>query len=194
EPSASTRNQRYSTISSFYRFAREFTTTGEDGRPTALFQRPLPTAGFRTSAPEIDYHALSEEELLAFFAAIPTTTVIGLRDRSLFLTYFWTARRAIEIASMRRGDIQKSIIVEGRQRRPGWVYHFRGKGRSAVEDVAELPGAAKAVIDTYLEASGRIRTICATDYVWVGTGKQTPLTPNAINWHIKGYSRGAGID
>src|SRR5436305_13490190 len=87
EPAAaSTQNGRLTALASFYRFA---STYDVDGVP--LFTGQLPTVGFPYLAPDITYRAMSADELTRFFAVIPHDTIIGLRDRALFLAYFWTA-------------------------------------------------------------------------------------------------------
>jgi integrase len=139
-PSTAPMNQRLSILSSFYKFAATFTVAGPDGRPQPLLKVPSPTTGIRRGRPDRTYRALSEEELDRFFSVIPTDTVKGLRDRAIFLLYFWTARRREEIARLRWGDIEEGIIVEeGGKRREGWHYRFHGKGKSGQEDIAELP-------------------------------------------------------
>ena len=105
-------NQRLAILSSFYAFASTFTITGPDGRPQVLLQRPSPTLGLRHKRPERTYRAFSEDELDRFFSVIPTDTVKGLRDRAIFLLYFWTARRREEIARLRWGDIEQATIVD----------------------------------------------------------------------------------
>ena len=83
-----------------------------DGRPRPLMQTPSPTLGLRHRRPDRSYRAFTDEELDRFFEVIPTDTVKGLRDRAIFLLYFWTARRREEIARLRWGDIEQGIIVE----------------------------------------------------------------------------------
>jgi len=209
-PSTATINQRLSIIASFYKFAATFTIPGPDGRPRALLQTPSPTLGLRHGRPERIYRAFSDEELDRFFAVIPTDSVQGLRDRAIFLLYFWTARRREEIARLRWGDIEQGIIVEeGGRRRQGWRYHFRGKGKGGQEDIAELPTPAKIAIDSYLVAARRMKTIQPEDPLFVAIGPEqgggkpgvtlppdnhTPLTSSTIAKTLKKYARLAGVD
>jgi len=209
-PTTATINQRLSIIASFYRFAATFTITGPDGRPQTLLRTPSPTLGIRQGRPDRVYRALSDEELDRFFAVIPTDTIKGLRDRAIFLLYFWTARRREEIARLRWGDIEHGVIVEpGGRRRQGWRYHFHGKGKGGQEDIAELPGPAKVAIDRYLVAARRMQTITPDDPLFVAIGpeqgggkrgvslprdERTPLTSHAIAYALKTYAKLAGID
>jgi hypothetical protein len=81
-------------------------------------------------------------------------TVKGLRDRAIFLLYFWTARRREEIARLHWGDIEQATIVdEFGGRKQGWRYRFYGKVKGGQQDMAELPMPAKIAIDRYLRAA-----------------------------------------
>lgn len=204
--STSTKNQRMAAISSFYRFAAGYTVTGPDGRPTPLFQGSNPIFGLRYGKRPYTYSAFTQEELDRFFAAIPADSVKGLRDRAIFLTYFWTARRREEIARLRWGDIDRGIIVdENGNRRQCWRYRFTSKGRSTEQQLAELPVPAKEAIDRYLSAAGRMATISANDAIFLplasprggGSQSQHPekhLSGNSIAVIFKTYAKAAGLD
>jgi len=209
-PSTATMNQRLAILSSFYRFAATFTIPGPDGRPQPLLQTTSPTLGLRHKRPDRSYRAFSDEELDRFFDVIPTDTVKGLRDRAIFLLYFWTARRREEIARLRWGDIEQTTFVDAQgQRRPGWRYRFYGKGKRGEEDMAELPAPAKQAIDRYLVAARRMKAMRPEDPLFVAIGPEqgggkrgvtlppddhTPLTSRAIAYALKQYARQAGIE
>ena len=209
-PATATMNQRLAILSSFYKFAGTFTIPGPDGRPRPLLQTPSPTLGLRHRRPDRTYRAFSEQELDRFFDVIPTDTVKGLRDRAIFLLYFWTARRREEIARLRWGDLEQTTFVdEGGQRRRGWRYRFYGKGKRGEEDWAELPGPAKQAIDRYLIAARRMKTMRSEDPLFIAIGPEqgggkpgvtlppddhTPLTSRTIAHTLKQYARLAGID
>ena len=193
-PRNATINQRITIVSSFYNYAATYTVPGQDGKPTPLLQRPSPTIGIKMTRPDRAYRALSYEELKRFFAVIPKDTIRGLRDRALFLTYFWTARRRSEIMRLRWGDIERSTIVDqDGTRREGWLYHFYGKGHSTEEDVAELPGPAKAAIDEYLIASGRMATMMPDSPIFL-TRRKTAMGSSHIAATLKFYAEQAGLD
>jgi site-specific recombinase XerD len=209
-PATATVNQRLAILSSFYKFAATFTVPGPDGRPRPLLQTPSPTLGLRHNRPDRTYRAFSDEELDRFFDVIPTDTVKGLRDRAIFLLYFWTARRREEIARLRWGDIVQTTFADDRGgRRQGWRYRFFGKGRHGQEDWAELPGPAKQAIDRYLVAARRMKSMHSGDPLFVAIGPKqgggkpgvtlppddhTSLTSRAIAHALKQYARQAGID
>ena len=194
-PAVSTVNQRLSALRSFYSYAATYTIEGADGHPVAILRHPAPTSGFRHGRADRVYRAMSYEEFTQFFAVIPKDTSLGLRDRSIFLFYFWTARRRAEIQRLTWGDIEQGTIIdEGGSRRVGWLYHFRNKGSSTQDDVAELPQAAKVALDKYLIASGRMATIQATDPLFVAEGSNRPLSFVAIFKAMKKYLKAAGLD
>ena len=194
-PAVSTVNQRLSALRSFYSYAASYTIEGPDGHPVAILRRPAPTGGFKHGRADRVYRAMSYEEFTQFFAVIPKDTPLGLRDRSLFLLYFWTARRRAEIQRLTWGDVERGTIIdEGGSRRIGWLYHFRNKGSSTQDDVAELPEAAKIALDKYLVASGRMATIQPQDPLFVAEGSDTPLSFVAIFKRMKMYLKAAGLD
>lgn len=209
-PSIATINQRLAILSSFYHFASTFTITGLDGRAQLLLQSPIPTLGLQRKKPDRVYRAFSDDELDRFFEVIPTDTMMGLRDRAIFLLYFWTARRREEIARLRWGDLEQATIVdEYGRRRQGWRYRFHGKGKSGQQDIAELPEPAKLAIDGYLAAARRLQHMRPDDPLFVALGPEQgggkpgislpanewqPLTSHAIARALKKYARLAGID
>jgi site-specific recombinase XerD len=190
---ASCKNARRSIISSFYRFASGYEIDG-----TPLFARPLPTLGLPHLKPAVAYHALNIDGLERLFAAIPTDTVKGLRDRALFLTYFWTARRRSELIDLRWHDIQPAII-EGRETH---TYQYRAKGTSRTVRTAELPMPAYQAVMRYLEMSGRIGHLQPDSPIFVsvhpGQGYKDsrtnmPLNRDYANKQLKIYCRLAGL-
>src|SRR5258708_6426343 len=196
-----TRNLRLTVLSSFYQYAATYTIASPDGQLVPLLQRPAPTIGVARGRPNRSYKAMSYEELQKFFSCIPRSTTQGLRDRALFLTFWWTARRSSEILNLRWRDIEKTTFVErDGTRRSAFQYRFHSKGHSTEEDVAELPALAKAAIDEYLLTSGRLATIRPEDYVFAGTRNMPqrrggkPMGSAHFNKTIKRYRLLAGLD
>jgi integrase len=204
-PSVATMNLRLVVLRSFYAYAATYLILGPDGSLHPLLQVPAPTIGVRRGKPRRVYPSLSYEEMERLFSVIPTDTVVGLRDRALFLMYFWTARRRSEIARLRWKDIEPTTFVDSHGRpRPGWLYRFYGKGDGQQQDSAELPTPAKEALDHYLIASGRMETITPDDPIFVALkppygggfpaqGTQ-PLNGGCIAKILKDYAQAAGID
>ncbi len=199
--SVSTKNQRLAILASFYKFASTFTVE-VDGQPKAILQRLPPTAGFTYGKPERHYRAFSYDEMERFFAVIPDT-IQGLRDRAVFLLYFWTARRREEIARLRWDDLEQTIFLEDGKPRTGWLYRFYGKGTSTQQDSAEMPEAAMLALLRYLDQSGRLNNMMPDSPLFLSlpprhggnfrnVGKA--LSGHAMNEQLKYYARQAGLD
>ncbi len=194
-PSISTVNIRLLAIKGLYDFAALYTIEGTDGKPQALFVGTNPALGFTYGKPKRAYRVLSHDELDALFSVIPTGTVKGLRDRAIFLFYFWTARRREEVARLRWGNLSYGPIMDETGVHMGYLYTFRGKGHSEQDDIAELPALAKAALDKYLIASGRMEHMTADSplFVPIKGDMSKPLDTCTIAKHLKAYARSAGL-
>lgn len=190
--SVSTRNSRLTALSRFYRFAADYEV---DGAP--LFPGTPPTAGIHHLKPDIRYRAMNTAELLRFFAAIPTDTLKGIRDRAIYLCYFWSARRRSEIARLTYGDLEPATFSDGQgQLRAAHVYHYTGKGHARQVKTKELPAQAWAAVDAYLIASGRKETIAPSDPLFrsVYRKRKSGLTGTWLNKQFKEYVAKASLD
>jgi integrase len=200
--SIATKNQRLAILASFYKFAANY-SVDVDGDPAFLLQRPPPTRGFTYGKPERHYRAFSYQEMERFFAVIPGDTIQGLRDRAVFLLYFWSARRRSEIARLRWGDLEQTVFLEDGTQRVGWLYRFYGKGRSTQQDSAEMPEPAMLALLRYLDQSGRLNEMMPESPLFLSlpprhggnyrnVGKA--LSGHAMNEQLKYYARLAGLD
>jgi site-specific recombinase XerD len=189
---AGTRNQRLMCLSSFYRFSSTYIMNGEP-----LLKTIPPTFGLKYLKVGSSPHALSGEEVKQFFAVIPQDSIRGLRDRAIFLFFFWTGRRRSEIARLCWQDIEQVIIVDpDNSRRPGTVYRFIAKGRSREVQRAELPTPAWNALERYLEASGRLEYMQASDSLFTSTRPSQHhqgLTGDYFNTEMKQYCKLAGL-
>lgn len=203
EVAPGTINNRLSILRSFYHYAAGYTIDRGAG-PVPLLQQMAPTAGLdHLRVPRKPHRALATDNLRRFFAAIPKDTVQGKRDRALFLTYFYTARRREEIVRLRWGDISEGVVLDGQARRKAHIYTFYGKGYSRQADSAEMPEPAYNAIVTYLQADGRLGTIAPNDPIFVtmpdykgakGHDPHRHLRAQSV-WHLaKQYAKRAGLD
>ncbi len=199
EVTASTKNQRRAILSSFYHFASSYELP--DGTP--LFTGILPTAGMHSLKPEVSILSMSEDDLTRFFAAIPTNTLKGVRDRALFFLYFLTSRRRSELCFLRWHDIEATTIIDDDgTRHEGHVYRYRGKGSSREVKAKELPESGWTALTHYLEQAGRLATMQPNDYLFVsvhpGQGRQSsepaPLHKAYITREFKRYVTLADLD
>lgn len=185
--------RRLAVLSSFYTFAcRQIVGHDEQGRP-------IPLCAYNPAAaverPRVDPYrqarGLSADGARRLLAAIPRDTPLGLRDHALLSFYLYTGRRREEVARLRWGDIEEGD--DGR-----WLFRYRGKGGKS--GLRELPFPAARALLTYLDATGRRRTIRPDDPLWLPHGeggvKRTDgaLTSNAVWRRLKRYARLAGLD
>jgi site-specific recombinase XerD len=199
--STGTRNGYLSILNSFYAYSAAYSVVNtETGELESLMSRMSPTSGLKSQKREQPpYKSLNSSELSRFFDQIPLDTLRGIRDRAIFKTLFFTARRVSEIASLKFGDLQETIVFDANgTRRVSTIYHFRGKGRKMIDDTAELAKPAKEAIDWYLLASGRIDDIKASDPLFVGDeahgGGGKTMRVASIWYNCKKYAKLAGLD
>jgi integrase len=204
QPAAiATINSRVSAIRTFYDFASAYTISGPDEEPTPLFNRSNPTAGIRHGQPAQVYKSLSIPEIKKFFASIPND-LMGLRDRSWAWTLLLTCRRRSEITALRWGSIEYGMITDEQgDSHEGFLYHFRGKGRQAIDDVAELPAKAMEEIRAYLQADGRWEKMTPESPIWASIGPEIggnvrpgevrPFSAKGMAQRLKIYARAADI-
>jgi integrase/recombinase XerD len=197
--SASAKCQRLCVLRSFYTFASSWQAGDE-----MLFQKANPTTGIVYPKREVHPHALSLDEFQQLLAVIPTTTAKGLRDKALFLLYWWLGRRRSELYRLQFQDIQATIIVDADgTRRSGYTYTYTGKGKARQPIIKEFPLPCWTILHTYLERSGRLQTIHPQDFLFVsshpGQGRKDGLTNVPLNHHyvntlFRAYAKQAGLD
>jgi site-specific recombinase XerD len=204
-PSAGFRNNRLATINSFYRFASNYTITGNDGRPAPLFAGENPCQGLKSAHAKMAPRFLEEETLRRFFAAIPRDTVIGCRDYALMLFYFTTLRRREEVARLLWRDIYPATFSDGNGgRRSGYAFTFYGKGERLKADSQELLPECYEALVHYLTISGRLATMepdsplflsepLNPETGWPPRDPYRPLQGQSIWQRVKFYARHAGI-
>jgi len=204
-PSLRTKAKRRDVLSSLYTYAAQFTVIDSSGNIVPLYRYANPTLGIKLSkvAHEFRRRAFTASDLARFFAAIPTDTLHGIRDRAIFLTYFLTARRREEIIRLRYEDIYDGVVIdENGTSRSAHLYRFIGKGKAGAYDEAELPDMAYRAIMRYLDVSGRLRTIEPDDFLFTSIGRwpTSPVDPfshvpsHVIYRVMKKYARAAGLD
>lgn len=198
-PKPGTRNGRLTKIRSFYKFASRYRvpapTPKNPKRTRILLQADDPTADIELAETQGAKKTMTDDEVERFFKAIDASTVQGMRDKCLFLFYFWLGRRKTSVLRLRWGDLEKTTIIENGIRRQGWIYHFREKG--AQEGFAELPPPLPDMLDAYLTISGRKEGMTKESPLFVGTMNcdgSNPLDGRTADHLFRKYAKMADID
>jgi integrase/recombinase XerD len=187
---------RLSALSSYYTYLQR---PQADGRP---LQEHNPVQGVERGDLDVSPYErarkLSAGEFRSILAQIDTGTVMGARDRAMFLFYVLCARRRSEVVNLRGGDLR----VESEKA----VYRVRLKGGRV--KWKELPPPVWEAIRHYLELSGRTLTDDSPVFVatvdngaylrdYYGTPKaegEEPLTGTAVSQALKRCAARAGLD
>lgn len=139
------------------------------GRETFLVERnPVDRVTRAHIDPYDKAEGLTKEEVYALLRKIDRTTVTGLRDFALIVTYVATGRRSTEIASLRWGDLSEKNGVR--------FYAWSGKGGKSGTN--ELALYAYEAIVGYLRAAGRLETMTADEYIFRALSDAAMRLPN----------------
>lgn len=187
-PSPYTYNHKLGVLQSFYGFASTYMVPfRKSKRP--LFRDVSPTNGAKPLTTHQVDRTLTEEQMHQLLAVIPRDTLRGLRDRAIVLFYFWTGRRKAEIIRLLWRDLE----FKNNQ----WIYHFKGKGHRSRDDKDVLDPHAKAALDEYLRADGRLDTMQPDDPLFLPMRwrhEVKAMAPTSVDKILYKYWQAAGID
>lgn len=192
-PAAGTRNVRLCAIRSFYTFAADYDVPSRSTtRP--LMHTPDPTRHIELLKTGGAKKTMTDDEVQRFFSVIPQDTAQGLRDRALFLSFFWSGRRMAEIINLRWGDFQATTFTENGHQRQGYLYNWRGKGKHG-RSVAEMPPDAMAAIHAYVASMGH--ALAPGDYLFTGltarANQGEAIYCATVDYLFRRYAKKAGI-
>ncbi len=195
--------QYVAAISSFYEYARdEYEVRMPDGRVVSLHDSN--PAASKSLRPQVKAYGkatyLASDEARALLQAIKRTTVQGLRDYALFLTYLATGRRNSEVRNLRWGDFEDS----------GGRLYYRWSGKGKEDQRYEMPLRVWEAIKAWLKAAGRLETMQEEDYIFTALSDLAgrlptvqaerwdpfaqPLSMRQVGALLKKYARKAGLD
>jgi integrase/recombinase XerD len=190
--SGCTRNLSLSAVSSFYTYVcTEYTTVNSEG-----IERPLHTfnpAGGKSLRAKVNPYgkaeALTTGEVQALLAAIPRSTLLGLRDYALILAYLYTGRRNTEMRKLKWGSIE----------RVGNAYWYTWSGKGKHNQRYEMPLPVYQAITTFLKAAGMMTTIQPDGYIFVAVASANgkpgqPISMREVGRIVKKYAAAAGLD
>jgi site-specific recombinase XerD len=195
--------QYVAAISSFYVYARDdYEVRLPDGRAVPLHDaNPAASKSLRPAVKAYGKATyLASDEARALLQAIKRTTVQGLRDYALFLTYLATGRRNSEVRNLKWGDFQDS----------GGRLYYRWSGKGKEDQRFEMPLRVWQAIEAWLKAAGRLSTMQDGDYIFTAISELAgrlptvqaeswdpfaqPLSMRQVGALLKKYARKAGLD
>ena len=203
--SEATINLRLAALSSLFEFAcyKFVMTDARTGREVPLAERnPVRRVDRAAVSPYEKSSYLGVDEVRALLRACDRSTVVGLRDYALIVSYIYTGRRSSEIRTLRWGDL--------RQEGGRWWYEWHGKGGKSRRD--ELPLPVYQAITTYLQAAGRLDGMEEESVIFTalsrvaerlpsvverglqdGNGSGSALSSSFVNRVVKKCARRAGL-
>lgn len=197
--SEATINLRLAALSSLFEFAcnKFVLMDARTGREVPLAQRnPVRRVERAAVSPYEKSSYLGVDEVRALLRACDRSTVVGLRDYALIVSYIYTGRRSSEVRTLRWGDIREE---GGRV----W-YEWKGKGGKGRRD--ELPLPVYQAITAYLEAAGRLDGMEEGSFVFTAlskvaerlptvndSGHPRALSSSFVNRIVKKCARRAGL-
>ncbi len=203
EPSPQTKNARRAALASFYAYAADFQIVGDDKRLYPLMHTLPPTRGVRSEKTAPAHRLISEKDIVALFKTIPSTTAIGIRDRTLFLCYLYLGRRNRELRLLWQDIEPYTFTNKDGDAYEGYRYRYQAKGKPGWQ-YAELMREVYGQIVWYLTATDRLDSIKPGDGIFVqhfmtpdgklvGFAKE-PLSSSSIRHILKKYARAASLD
>ena len=186
---AQTISQRLAAIGSFFSYAGSVYTieTAEGEEIPLTSSNPVKSVPRPKRQLWANTFFLNADECKQLLAAIDRSTIVGMRNYAMILSYLIMGRRNSELRKLRWRDLVK-------QDKRIW-YTWGGKGKEG--ERFEMPGAAYDAIKAYLEAAGRLKTIQPDDYIFVSSLRKDSAKPISIreaNRMLKVYARAAGLD
>ncbi len=162
-----------------------------------------PTRGVRSEKTAPAHRLISEKDIVALFKTIPSTTAIGIRDRTLFLCYLYLGRRNRELRLLWQDIEPYTFTNKDGDAYEGYRYRYQAKGKPGWQ-YAELMREVYGQIVWYLTATDRLDSIKPGDGIFVqhfmtpdgklvGFAKE-PLSSSSIRHILKKYARAASLE
>lgn len=147
-------NMRLGILSSFYRYVLRMGFEGFEQNPITRVERaPVPLYA--------NVHALAYRDVKRQLAAIDTSDLAGMRDKTLLMLALTTGRRLSEIAGMRREHLSADGLIVT-------ITFPRAKGGKVMRD--ELTRSMSAMLNDYLRALDASGMRHDPQAIWVALG------------------------
>lgn len=179
--------RKLSALSSLYKWLMKY----EDNYSDMKLIKYNPFANVKDEKPAITNKTtefLTEEEARDLLASIDTSTVVGLRNKTILALAFTTALRKSEMINIRLRDIKTYDRYE--------VIEVKRKGGK--RDLVKLQPKVKEMINLYLDATHRSFEDNADAYLFIGHStnhrNKEKLDPSTLNYMLNKLCKDAGLN
>lgn len=185
--SSATINRKISSLSALYKWLMKY----EDNYSDIKIIKFNPFANVKEEKPTITNKVtefLTEDEARILIGSIDTSTILGLRNKTILALALTTALRKSEIINIKISHITKYGDYD--------VIEVRRKGGKA--DLVKIQPKVKELIDEYLHTTNRTKEKNGNEYLFVGHGtnkrNNEKLDPSTLNYMIKKVALECGIN
>ncbi len=185
--SSATINRKISSLSALYKWLMKY----EDNYSDTRIIKFNPFANVKDEKPVVTNKItefLTEEECKVLLASIDTSTVLGLRNKTIMALALTTALRKSEIINIKICDVKKYAQYD--------VVEVIRKGGK--RDLAKLQPKVKILMEEYIFATKRSEEKYNNTYLFIGHSSNNrngeKLDPSALNYMIKKICENCGIN
>lgn len=185
--SSATINRKISSLSALYKWLMKY----QDNYTGFQILKYNPFGNLKEEKPvinNVETEFLTEEECRTLLNSIDSSTILGLRNKTILSLALTTALRKSEIINIK---IKNIIKYNGYD-----VIQVIRKGNKA--DLVKLQPKVKEMIDEYIVSSGRNMDRDKEQYLFIGhstnNNNKEKLDPSTLNYMIKSVCKGANIN
>lgn len=184
---SATINRKISSLSALYKWLMKY----EDNYSDIRLLKFNPFANVKEEKPVISNKItefLTEEEAKILIGSIDTSTVLGLRNKTILALALTTALRKSEMINIKISHVTKYGNYD--------VIEVTRKGGK--KDLVKVQPKIKELIDEYLRVTDRSADFNGDEYLFVGHGinkrNNEKLDPSTLNYMIKKVAMDCGIN
>lgn len=185
--SSATINRKVSSLSALYKWLMKY----EDNYSDIRLIKFNPFANVKDEKPVITSKVtefLTEEEAKMLIGSIDTSTILGLRNKTILALALTTALRKSEMINIKINHVTKYGDYD--------VIEVTRKGGK--KDLVKLQPKIKDLINDYLQATNRNLKENGEEYLFIGHGankrNNEKLDPSTLNYMLKKVAAQCGIN
>ena len=184
---SSTINRKVSSLSSLYNWLLKY----QDNKTGKTLINVNPFGNLKEEKPRVkskETEFLTADECEMLLRSFDVTTLLDLRNKTILSLAFTTALRKSELINIQLQDIKKYGEYD--------VITVIRKGNKV--DQVKIQSGVKALIDEYIERTGREPKLDGQSYLFIGHScnkrNNEKLDPSALNYMIKSVCKRVGIE